>query len=33
MIFLGDYINKGPQSAEVMEELVALARAGICQVN
>ena len=28
MVFLGDYINKGPQSAEVMKELVALSGAG-----
>jgi serine/threonine protein phosphatase 1 len=27
-VFLGDYINKGPQSAEVMHELLALARNG-----
>lgn len=28
MVFLGDYINKGPQSAEVMEELVAISGSG-----
>ena len=28
MVFLGDYINKGPQSAEVMEALLAHRRAG-----
>lgn len=27
-VFLGDYINKGPESAEVMHELLAHARAG-----
>jgi len=28
MVFLGDYINKGPASAEVMHELLAYSRAG-----
>ncbi|GAB3414139.1 metallophosphoesterase family protein [Flindersiella endophytica] len=28
MVFLGDYINKGTQSAEVMQELLSYARAG-----
>lgn len=28
MIFLGDYINKGPRSAEVMDELITLSGAG-----
>lgn len=27
-VFLGDYINKGPQSAEVMRELLAYSKAG-----
>lgn len=28
MVFLGDYINKGPHSAEVLDELVALSGSG-----
>jgi len=28
MVFLGDYINKGPESAQVMHELLAYSRAG-----
>jgi serine/threonine protein phosphatase 1 len=28
MVFLGDYVNKGAQSAEVMQELIARSRAG-----
>jgi serine/threonine protein phosphatase 1 len=27
-VFLGDYVNKGPRSAEVMQELVSFSRAG-----